>query len=129
MIWILFKYLEKKNKKNKIEINKNKKKGIYKDNLENYKQGFDLASLGINKKEKNENNSFLKKQKQMRDLYNLQLELNLTEKKKRIGEKKIFDEEKRAPSCLVDKEKRKNLQYSRVKINISKYMDYPNLLK
>ena len=112
-------FRKKKKKKTEKEINK-------KDNFDNYKHEFDLASLGTNKQEKIKNNSFLKRQKQMRDLYNLKLELNLIEKKKRIGENRIFDEEKRAPNCTIDKEKRKKSQYSRIK---SRYFEMYQLSK
>lgn len=119
------KYLgKKKKKKTEKEINKNME--INEDNFDNYKYEFDLASLGINKQEKIKNNSFLKRQKQMRDLYNLKLEMNLIEKKKRIGENRIFDEEKKAPNCIIDKERRVKSQYSRIK---SRYFDMYQLSK
>ena len=51
----------------------------------------------------------------MRDLYNLKLELMLIEQKKKIGENRIFDEVKKAPNCLIERDKRKHLQYSRIK--------------
>ncbi len=62
----------------------------------------------------------------MRDLYNLKLELNLIDQKKKIGEKRTFDEVKRAPNCLIDRDKRKNPQYQRVK---SKYFEMYQLSK
>ena len=109
---------EKKNIKKYKTNEKGKKEEIIIDNFENYKNEFDLAYLGENRKEKIKNNSFLKNQKRMRDLYNLKLELNLIDQRRKIGEKKTFDEVKRAPNCLIDRDKRKNPKYSRVK---SKY--------
>ena len=124
---------ELRKKKKKIEGKKNLKenkkdgeKGLIIDNFENYKNEFNLAHFGKNKHEKIKNNSFLKNQKKMRDLYNLKLELNLIDQKKKIGEKRTFDEVKRAPNCLIDRDKRKNPQYQRVK---SKYFEMYQLSK
>ena len=124
---------ELRKKKKKIEgkknLKENKKDGekeLIIDNFENYKNEFNLAHFGKNKHEKIKNNSFLKNQKKMRDLYNLKLELNLIDQKKKIGEKRIFDEVKRAPNCLIDRDKRKNPQYQRVK---SKYFEMYQLSK
>ena len=124
---------ELRKKKKKIEgkknLKENKKDGekeLIIDNFENYKNEFNLAHFGKNKHEKIKNNSFLKNQKRMRDLYNLKLELNLIDQKKKIGEKRTFDEVKRAPNCLIDRDKRKNPQYQRVK---SKYFEMYQLSK
>ena len=124
---------ELRKKKKKIEgkknLKENKKDGekeLIIDNFENYKNEFNLAHFGKNKHEKIKNNSFLKNQKKMRDLYNLKLELNLIDQKKKIGEKRTFDEVKRAPNCLIDRDKRKNPQYQRVK---SKYFEMYQLSK
>ena len=124
---------ELRKKKKKIEGKKNLKenkkvgeKELIIDNFENYKNEFNLAHFGKNKHEKIKNNSFLKNQKRMRDLYNLKLELNLIDQKKKIGEKRTFDEVKRAPNCLIDRDKRKNPQYQRVK---SKYFEMYQLSK
>ena len=114
-------YLDKKEEKGNEE-----KEERDEDNFEGYKNEFDLAYLGKNKHEKIKNNSFLKYQKRMRDLYNLKLELNLIDQKKKIGEKRIFDEIKRAPNCLIERDKRKNPQYSRVK---SRYFEKYKLSK
>ena len=116
----------KTNEKDKDKVKKEEEKKIILDNFENYKNEFDLAYLGENKDEKIKNNSFLKNQKRMRDLYNLKLELNLIDQKKKIGEKRIFDEVKRAPNCLIDRDKRKNPQYSRIN---SKYFEMYQLSK
>ena len=113
-------------KKNLKENKNNGEKELIIDNFENYKNEFNLAHLGKNKHEKIKNNSFLKNQKRMRDLYNLKLELNLIDQKKKIGEKRTFDEVKRAPNCLIDRDKRKNPQYQRVK---SKYFEMYQLSK
>ena len=125
------KELRKKKKKigEKKNLKENKKDGekeLIIDNFENYKNEFNLAHFGKNKHEKIKNNSFLKNQKRMRDLYNLKLELNLIDQKKKIGEKRTFDEVKRAPNCLIDRDKRKNPQYQRVK---SKYFEMYQLSK
>ena len=113
-------------KKNLKENKKDEEKELIIDNFENYKNEFNLAHFGKNKHEKIKNNSFLKNQKRMRDLYNLKLELNLIDQKKKIGEKRTFDEVKRAPNCLIDRDKRKNPQYQRVK---SKYFEMYQLSK
>ena len=113
-------------KKNLKENKKDEEKELIIDNFENYKNEFNLAHFGKNKHEKIKNNSFLKNQKKMRDLYNLKLELNLIDQKKKIGEKRTFDEVKRAPNCLIDRDKRKNPQYQRVK---SKYFEMYQLSK
>ena len=111
------KMIEKKNINTEVNKNKDKEKKeeIYKDDFESYKNEFNLAHTGKNKREKMKNNSFLKYQKRMRDLYNLKLELMLIEQKKKIGENRIFDEVKKAPNCLIERDKRKYLQYSRIK--------------
>ena len=111
------KMIEKKNINTEVNKNKDKEKKeeIYKDDFESYKNEFNLAHIGKNKREKMKNNSFLKYQKRMRDLYNLKLELMLIEQKKKIGENRIFDEVKKAPNCLIERDKRKYLQYSRIK--------------
>jgi len=113
-------------KKIKKENKKDEVKELIIDNFESYKNEFNLAHLGKNIQEKIKNNSFLKNQKRMRDLYNLKLELNLIEQKKKIGEKRTFDEVKRAPNCLIDRDKRKNPQYQRIK---SKYFEMYQLSK
>ena len=101
--------LEKKHKKKLILKSKEKEKEVEKVD---YNNEFNLASLGKDKKEKLFNNSFIKEQKRMRDLYNLKLELKLIDEKKKIGEKKTFE----------TLNKRKNPRYSRIK---SKYFsDY-----
>ena len=111
--------LEKKHKKKLILKSKEKEKEVEKVD---YNNEFNLASLGKDKKEKLFNNSFIKEQKRMRDLYNLKLELKLIDEKKKIGEKKTFETLNKAPNCLLDRDKRKNPRYSRIK---SKYFsDY-----
>ena len=117
---------KKKKKIGDKKIKKENKKELIIDNFESYKNEFNLAHLGKNKQEKIKNNSFLKNQKRLRDLYNLKLELNLIEQKKKIGEKRTFDEVKRAPNCLIDRDKRKNPQYQRIK---SKYFEMYQLSK
>ena len=118
---------KKKKRIGKKEVKKNdKNEEIKQDNINDYKNEFDLAYLGKNIKEKIENNSFLKNQKRMRDLYNLKLELNLIEQKKKIGEKRTFDAVKRAPNCLIDRDQRKNPKFSRIK---SKYYEMYQLSK
>ena len=111
------KMIEKKNINTEVnkDKDKEKKEEAYKDDFESYKNEFNLAHIGKNKREKMKNNSFLKYQKRMRDLYNLKLELMLIEQKKKIGENRIFDEVKKAPNCLIERDKRKYLQYSRIK--------------
>ena len=118
---------KKKKRIGKKEVKTNdKNEEIKQDNINDYKNEFDLAYLGKNIKEKIENNSFLKNQKKMRDLYNLKLELNLIEQRKKIGEKRTFDAVKRAPNCLIDRDQRKNPKFSRIK---SKYYEMYQLSK
>ena len=105
---------KQKNKIDKIE----EIEEIKKDNLENYKNEFDLALAGKNQEEKILNNSFLKDQKRMRDLYNLKLELNLIEQKKKIGDRRSFDDIKSSSSTLKIRDISKNYKYQKVK---SKY--------
>ena len=76
---IFIKNLRKKKKKNKIKKELNKNNELSEDNIDKYKDEFNLASLGQNKNEKMKNNSFLINQKKRRDLYNLKLELKLIE--------------------------------------------------
>ena len=73
---------------------------------------------GKNQEEKILNNSFLKDQKRMRDLYNLKLELNLIEQKKKIGDRRSFDDIKSSSSTLKIRDISKNYKYQKVK---SKY--------
>ena len=105
---------KQKNKIDKIE----EIEEIKKDNLENYKNEFDLALAGKNQEEKILNNSFLKDQKRMRDLYNLKLELNLIEQKKKIGDRRSFDDIKSSSSTLKIRDISKNYKCQKVK---SKY--------
>ena len=108
---------KQKNKIDKIEEIEEIEE-IKKDNLENYKNEFDLALAGKNQEEKILNNSFLKDQKRMRDLYNLKLELNLIEQKKKIGDRRSFDDIKSSSSTLKIRDISKNYKYQKVK---SKY--------
>ena len=113
---IFIKNLRKKKKKNKIKKELNKNNELSEDNIDKYKDEFNLASLGQNKNEKMKNNSFLINQKKRRDLYNLKLELKLIERKKRIGEKKTFEVKKKSENIFsVDKDKRRNKKYDRIK--------------
>jgi hypothetical protein len=129
---IFLKNLRKKKKKNFGKNNLYKNKEISKensdnfDNFESYKNEFDLASLGLNKKEKIGNNSFLENQRKMRDLYNLKLELMLIEQKKRIGEKRSFDVEKKTSNFTIDKDKKRKSKYDGIK---SRYFEKYQLSK
>ena len=129
---IFLKNLRKKKKKNFGKNYLYKNKEISKensdnfDNFESYKNEFDLASLGLNKKEKIGNNSFLENQRKMRDLYNLKLELILIEQRKRIGEKRSFDVEKKTSNFTIDKDKKRKSKYDRIK---SRYFEKYQLSK
>ena len=116
--------IKKENKNRSIEIEE-----INKDKLDNYKKEFDLAYAGINRDEKIKNNTFLKNQKRMRDLYNLKLELNLIEQKKKIGEKRSFDDIKRIPSSLKDRDYKKDYKYQRIKSKYFQMYELSNSFK
>ena len=116
--------IKKGNKNRSIEIEE-----INKDKLDNYKKEFDLAYAGINRDEKIKNNTFLKNQKRMRDLYNLKLELNLIEQKKKIGEKRSFDDIKRIPSSLKDRDYKKDYKYQRIKSKYFQMYELSNSFK
>ena len=108
----------------KKERNKNKEmEKLYdiKHDYNNLKKEFDLITL-LKKNDKNKSldDSFLENQRKERDLYNLKLELFLKEEKKKIGPKQYFEEVKKAPPCLRDKDKRINPMYSTIK---SKYCE------
>ena len=108
--------LRKKKKKYKVKHELNKNNEISKDNIDNYKTEFNLASLGQNKQEIIKNNSFLNNQRKMRDLYNLKLELMFIERRKKIGEKKSFEvKENKGSKFLKDKERKRKSQYDRIK--------------
>lgn len=126
---IFLKNLGKKKKKNLGKNNLYKKKEINKDNsdnIDNYKNEFDLASLGLNKKEKIENFSFLENQRKMRDLNNLKLELMLIEQKKKIGEEMSFNVEKKNSYFILDKDIKRKSKYDRIK---SRYFEKYQLSK
>ena len=116
--------IKKGNKNRSIEIEE-----INQDKLDNYKKEFDLAYAGNNRDEKIKNNTFLKNQKRMRDLYNLKLELNLIEQKKKIGEKRSFDDIKRIPSSLKDRDYKKDYKYQRIKSKYFQMYELSNSFK
>ena len=124
---VFIRNLRKKRKKTKKKKELNKNDEISEDNIDKYKDEFNLASLGINKKEKMKNNYFLIKQRKNRDLYNLELEIKLMEKRKKIGEKKTFDVKTKSENVfLIDKDKRRNKKYDRIK---SRYFEKYELSK
>ena len=103
--------------------NRNKKEEIPKYyNLQkeyaNIKKEFDLIKLGKGK-DNNINDSFLDNERKLRDLYNLKLELFLKEERKKIGKNKYFEIVKKAPKCIIDKDKIINPRYSTIKSKIS----------
>ena len=65
----------------------------------------------------------------MRDLYNLKLELNLIEQKKKIGEKRSFDDIKRIPSSLKDRDYKKDYKYQRIKSKYFQMYELSNSFK
>ena len=124
---IFIKNLKKKKKKIKTKKELNKNDEISEDNFDKYKDEFNLASLGLNKKEKIKNNSFLINQQKRRDLYNLKLELKLIDRRKKIGEKKTFEVKKNSANIfLIDKDKRRNKKYDNIK---SRYFEKYELSK
>ena len=124
---IFIKNLKKKKKKIKTKKELNKNDEISEDNFDKYKDEFNLASLGLNKKEKIKNNSFLINQQKRRDLYNLKLELKLIDRRKKIGEKKTFEVKTNSANIfLIDKDKRRNKKYDNIK---SRYFEKYELSK
>lgn len=120
--------LEKESKKEQKEciFFENSKNYYLKDNYNKLKKEFDLANTGKNRHDKMMNNSFLKNESKMRDLYNLKLELFLKEHKKKEGDNNYLDIDKKTPNCLRDKDKRINQRYSTIK---SRYYDMYQLSK
>ena len=127
--------LEKKSQKEKKKENNdefiendlnNNKKHKQKDSYHKLKKEFDLANFGKNKSEKIKNNTFLKDESKLRDLYNLKLELFLKERRKKLGEEDYYDPYKKAPNCLRDKDKRINQRYATIK---SKYNEMYQISK
>ena len=105
--------LRNRNKKEEIEKFYNLKREYI-----NLKKEFDLITLGKNKND-NIDDSFLDNERKLRDLYNLKLELFLGEEKKKIGENKYFEIVKKAPKCIIDKDKRINPKYDIIKSKIN----------
>jgi len=117
---------ESKKEQKEYILFENPKNYYLKEDYNKLKKEFDLANTGKNRYDKNINNSFLKKESKMRDLYNLKLELFLKEKKKKEGENNYLDIDKKTPNCLRDKDKRINQRYSTIK---SRYYDIYKLSK
>ena len=111
---------ESKKEQKEYILFENPKNYYLKEDYNKLKKEFNLANTGKNRYDKNINNSFLKKESKMRDLYNLKLELFLKEKKKKEGENNYLDIDKKTPNCLRDKDKRINQRYSTIK---SRYYD------
>ena len=86
------------------------------------KKEFDLIKFIKGKTDNipNLNDSFLENQRKNRDLYNLKLELFLKDQKKKIGPQQYFEIVKKAPPCLIERDKRVNPRYSTIK---SKYYE------
>ena len=85
-----------------------------------FKKEFDLSNIGITKNEKIINSNFLKHESKMRDLYNLKLELFFNEQRKKFGKNKYYEEVKKPPNCLREKDKGVNPLFSKIK---SRYYD------
>ena len=100
----------------KLKENRKYKKDAY----NKLKKEFDLSNVGKTKHDKYMNSIFLKQESKMRDLYNLKLELFFKEQRKKIGENKYYEEVKKPPNCLREKDKGVNQFYSKIK---SRYFD------
>ena len=113
---------DKNSKNNEIKINYKLKENIKykKDTYNKLKKEFDLSNVGKTKHDKYMNSIFLKQESKMRDLYNLKLELFFKEQRKKIGENKYYEEVKKPPNCLREKDKEVNQLYSKIK---SRYFD------
>ena len=116
----------KENSKNRIKIEEIQKLYNIKKDYNNLKKEFDLTNFIKNQNDKKMNESFLKSEKKLRDLYNLKLELFLREERKKIGENQYFEIAKKAPICIKEKDKRTNQRYSTIK---SKYFENYKLSK
>ena len=112
--------LEDKSKNISRNYKLNKKKYKKKDNFNKLKKEFDLANTGKTKHDKMLNKIFLKNESKMRDLYNLKLELFFNEQRKKIGANQYYEEVKKPPFCIREKDKRANQQNSKIQ---SKYYD------
>ena len=116
----------KENSKNRIKIEEIQKLYNIKKDYNNLKKEFDLTNFIKNQNDKKMNESFLKGEKKLRDLYNLKLELFLREERKKIGENQYFEIAKKAPICIKEKDKRTSQRYSTIK---SKYFENYKLSK
>ena len=116
----------KENSKNRIKIEEIQKLYNIKKDYNNLKKEFDLTNFIKNQNDKKMNESFLKSEKKLRDLYNLKLELFLREERKKIGENQYFEIAKKAPICIKEKDKRTSQRYSTIK---SKYFENYKLSK
>ena len=116
----------KESYKNRIKIEEIQKLYNIEKDYNNLKKEFDLTNFIKNQNDKKMNESFLKSEKKLRDLYNLKLELFLREERKKIGENQYFEIAKKAPICIKEKDKRTNQRYSTIK---SKYFENYKLSK
>ena len=116
----------KESSKNRIKIEEIQKLYNIEKDYNNLKKEFDLTNFIKNQNDKKMNESFLKSEKKLRDLYNLKLELFLREERKKIGENQYFEIAKKAPICIKEKDKRTNQRYSTIK---SKYFENYKLSK